>query len=210
MKLKLDLHVHTKRSSDAFIEPGQLAGLCKMKGLDGVAITDHNTLRQDYPEGIIAISGIEVSSKDGHVIGLGLSNSVPRGLSADETIRQIHNQGGVAIIPHPYDMFRSSVRPERLEVRPDGIEVANSSSFFHSITWERAQRFARMSGIPGVGGSDSHIPDTLGRSFTVVETDSGDVRSILDAIKEGAVSPFGGPIKASERFRKLIMSIKSR
>ena len=127
MKLKLDLHVHTSRSTDAFTPPEQLRTICTERGLDGLAITDHNVLAQDLDDELVILPGIEISSRDGHIIGLGLSDAIPRGLSADETIRKIREQNGASIIPHPYDLFRSSVRPHLLTVRPDAIEVINSS-----------------------------------------------------------------------------------
>ena len=210
MKLKLDLHIHTTRSHDAFTEPSQLASLSKARGLDGLAITDHNTPVRDTPDGLVVVPGIEVSSKQGHVIGLGVSAPVARGLSADQTIDEIRRLGGVAIIPHPYDLFRSSVRPDQLKVRPDAIEVVNSSSFLHSVTWKRAREFAEKAELPEVAGSDSHIPQTLGRAFTLVETDSSDADSILDAIRKGSVSPAGRPIRATERLRKLVLSATRR
>ena len=77
--------------------------ICRDRGLDGLAITDHNTLAHDLGEDMVILPGIEISSRDGHVIGLGVSETIPRGLSADETIRRIRGQNGVSIIPHPYD-----------------------------------------------------------------------------------------------------------
>lgn len=205
MKLKLDLHVHTTNSRDAFTKLEELASLCKTKGLDGVAITDHNKLCHEIPGELTAIRGMEISSIDGHVIGLGLTGPVMKGLSADETIREIHRLKGLAIIPHPYDMFRSSVNPELLRVRPDAVEVVNASSLIHKLSWEKARSYARAMRIPPVAGSDSHIPQTVGSAYTLVENDSDDPTSILDAIKAGSVSPVEGTIHLSHRFRKLLL-----
>src|SRR3989442_1340409 len=130
------------RSNDAVTSPKQLATICRDRGLDGLAITDHNVLAVDSSKEVVFLPGIEISTRDGHIIGLGLSEAVPRGLSADETIQRIKELQGVSIIPHPYDLLRSSVRPHNLAVRPDAIEVINSSSFLHSLTWKRARKFA--------------------------------------------------------------------
>jgi len=203
LKLKLDLHVHTNRSSDAFTSPEQLAFICRDRGLDGLAITDHNVLALDSSGEVVFLRGIEISTLDGHIIGLGLSETVPRGLSADATLQRIKDLHGVSIIPHPYDLLRSSVRPHTLTVRPDAIEVINSSSFLHSVSWKRARKFAERENYPMTGGSDSHIPETIGRAYTEVETPSKDIESVLAALKSGQVNPVGGPIRASERIRKM-------
>jgi len=206
LKLKLDLHVHTNRSSDAFTSPKQLANICRNRGLDGLAITDHNVLAVDSSDELLILPGIEISTRDGHLIGVGLSETVPRGLSADETLRRIKALHGVSIVPHPYDLLRSSVRPHTLEVRPDAIEVINSSSFLHSVTWKRARKFAEKQNYPMTAGSDSHIPETIGRAYTEVESPSKDTASVLAALKSGLVTPVGRPIRASERVRKMFHS----
>jgi len=203
LKLKLDLHVHTNRSSDAFTPPERLANICRDRGLDGLAITDHNVLASDLSEELVILPGIEISTRDGHVIGLGISEAVPRRLSADETIRRIQDLNGISIIPHPYDLFRSSVRPHLLTVRPDAIEVINSSSFLHSITWKRARKFAEKENYPMTAGSDSHIPQTIGRAYTEVESESRETRSVLASLRSGSVSPVGSTVRATERFRKM-------
>ncbi len=202
MKLRLDLHVHTNRSSDARTPPELIPKLVRERGLDGLAITDHNILSHDSSSEIVILPGMEVSSSDGHIIGLGVSEPVSRGLSGDETIRTIREFGGVSIIVHPYDLLRSAVRPHLLEERPDLIEVINSSSFLHTISWRRARKFAHNGGFPTTAGSDSHIPETLGRAYTEIECDSMDPQSILAALKAGRTVPRGTVIGYRERLRK--------
>ena len=203
MKLRLDLHVHTSNSRDAHTTPGQVASLCKAAGLDGLAITDHNFLSTITSDDVIIIPGIEVSTSDGHLLGLGVSRAIPRGLSADESIAQIHDAGGVAIVAHPYDLLRSSITPERLSLRPDAIEAVNSASFLHSISWGKAERFAKLHKLPRTGGSDSHIPETLGRAYTIIDADSKETSTILAAIRNGNIQPEGVPIGLRDRVRKL-------
>ncbi len=210
MKLKLDLHVHTTRSTDAFTQIGQLARLCTKAGIDGLAVTDHNVAAVDLQDGILVVPGIEVSCKNGHVIGLGISTRIPRGLTADDTIRKIQDLGGLAVIPHPYDLWRSSVKPDLLTVRPDAVEVVNSASLFHSVAWKRAREFAVKEGLSVVAGSDSHIPQTLGRAFTEIQSYSQDVKSILEAIKNGFAVPNGRPVTAGHRIRKLVLQAMTR
>lgn len=195
--------MHTTNSKDAYTRPDQIVQLSKRAGLDGIAITDHNIPSSLTSREVLIIQGIEVSTQDGHVIGLGLSSSIPRGLPADETIEKIRDNGGVSVIPHPYDFLRSSVRPERLASKPDAIEVLNSASFLHSITWKRANNFATKKGLPRTAGSDSHIPETLGRAFTVVEANRFDASAVLEAIRSGFTQPEGRPITFPQRMRKI-------
>ena len=100
--LKIDMHVHTVRSKDAHTKVEDLPDIIERKGLDGVAITEHDNFDPPRVEALI-LPGIEVSTCDGHVIGLGIGEAVPAGLSADETIARIHKLGGIAIVPHPFD-----------------------------------------------------------------------------------------------------------
>lgn len=203
MKLKLDLHVHTEKSSDAFTTQEELVTRVRMAELDGVAITDHNILATTGSSGITTIPGIEISSRDGHIIALGIRSPIVRDLSANETLQQIREQGGVSIIAHPYDLFRSAIRPDRLSVMPDAVEVVNSASLLHSFTWKKAKAYAEKNQLPQTAGSDSHVPETIGKAFTTIECNSTNVSSILDAIKNGFTSPYGRPYKFRDRVRKL-------
>ena len=208
MKLKLDLHVHTNRSPDGSTPPEDLPAVAKQRGLDGYAITDHNILSSDSNNELLILPGVEISTSDGHVIGLGISEIIPRGLSADETIRRIRDSRGVSIVAHPYDLLRSAVKPHLLHERPDMIEVINSASFLHSYSWTRARRFAEQGKYPMTGGSDSHIPDTLGRAYTEIESESRDVSSVIASLRAGRVSPFGRAVGMRERLRKRFYTIR--
>jgi predicted metal-dependent phosphoesterase TrpH len=202
--LKLDLHVHTNKSSDAYTRLDQLLPNIRRSGLDGLAITDHNILSTDTIEKALIIPGIETSSRDGHIIGIGVPNLVPRGLSADETIQRIRQLGGVSIVAHPYDMYRSAINPEKLTVMPDAIEVINSASMFHSITWKKAREFAERNHLPQTAGSDSHIPETIGKAYTTIDCEDITIASVLDGIKNGSTTPNGLPYTLGDRMRKLI------
>jgi predicted metal-dependent phosphoesterase TrpH len=202
LKLKLDLHVHTDRSSDGHTKIDELVPNIRRASLDGLAITDHNILSVDTLEGALIIPGTEISSRDGHIIGLGIPSPVPRGLSGDETIREIRRLGGVSIVVHPYDLFRSAVKPDLLTTMPDAVEVVNSGSILHSMTWKRARAFAQQHQLPMTAGSDSHIPETIGNAFTIIECESLTVGSVLNAIRKGATTAQGRANTLGERLRK--------
>lgn len=200
--LKFDLHVHTVRSPDAHTRIEDLPSIIKAKGLDGIAVTEHNNFDPPSFSDVIILSGIEVSSRDGHVIGLGVREKIPRGLSADETIQRIHDQGGVAIIPHPHDPVSECVRIRELKMRPDAVEVINADAlFFHLSQW-LARRDARKFKLPEVAGSDSHIPQTIGDSYTIIQSFTRRVEDTIEAIRKGAVSPEGHATSVANKLRK--------
>lgn len=190
MNLKLDLHMHTKYSPDGFMEVGELICRAKERGLSGVAITDHDCCdalleaseigkRGDF----LVIPGIEVKSKHGDILGLGITEVVERRLSARETVKKIHDLGGLAIAAHPYSLVfhPSGVRGEVKSAGFDAIEVFNSRTYFSN---GMAFRVAKDAGIPMTASSDSHLLGEIGNSYTVVDCKC-EVGSVLDEIRAG-------------------------
>ncbi|MEM3550826.1 MAG: PHP domain-containing protein, partial [Candidatus Bathyarchaeia archaeon] len=115
MKVKIDLHVHTCYSYDGLTTPEELILYGKKGGLDGLAITDHDRVdmalkiakeTRDY----VVIPGIEISCLNGHVIGLNVQEVIPKGLSIEETVERIHEQGGLAIACHPKAFFKANIK----------------------------------------------------------------------------------------------------
>jgi predicted metal-dependent phosphoesterase TrpH len=201
--LKLDLHVHTVRSYDGHTRIQDLPKIIKAKRLDGLAVTEHD--RFDPPEfdDVLILPGIEVSSRDGHVIGLGVHEAIPARLPADETIQRIHQQGGIAIIPHPYDPVCECVKLARLNNRPDAVETLNADALsFHVSNW-LARRDAEKFNLPQVGGSDSHIPESIGDAYTMVDAQSHGLEEALEAIRAGRVRPEGHATSVANKLHKL-------
>src|SRR5205807_367734 len=87
--------------------------------------------------------------------------------------------------------------------RPDATAEIKFSTFLRSVTWNRARKFAEKETYPMTAGSDSHIPQTIGRAYTEVECRSKDTGSVLATLRAGSVSPVGRPVRATERLRKL-------
>jgi len=208
MKLKIDLHVHTAGSSDAFTDPEQLSFILKEKALDGAAITDHDAFTDVAASEAILVPGIEVSSREGHIIGLGVSGPIARGKPADETISMIHQAGGAAIVPHPFDPVSPCLSPSKLRSRPDAIEVINSDALFFRVNTMLARRAAKRLRLPMVAGSDSHIPETVGDAYTLIDCNSREVEEILEAIKAGSVQPAGGPSSPGKKLLKLARTLR--
>ncbi|MCI2975973.1 MAG: hypothetical protein MP439_07840 [Ferrimicrobium sp.] len=169
---RLDLHTHTYRSGDAKTSFAEYAAGAET--IDLVALTDHhdimagNALRATY--GLDTITGEEINSGQGEVIGLYLTSLIPRGLGLSETCRRIHTQGGLVYVPHPTDTVRHGIGVERLadlcqEQLVDIVEVGNSKSVKVD---HRAEAIANHFGLPVVASSDAHVGEAIGSSFTTI------------------------------------------
>ena len=170
---KADLHVHTRYSTDSISSPEKVVQRCLEIGINCLAVTDHDTISGALEVKRIApftvIIGEEVLTSCGEIIGLFLTEEIPRRLSPEETVARIKAQGGLVCIPHPFDRFRphSRLRRNALEkVMPDIdlIEVFNSRTILPQDS-ARALQFAQTHGLPGTVGSDAHVVREIGRSF---------------------------------------------
>ena len=193
-KLKVDMHTHSEYSPDSRTPLASQAAAIKAAGLDVVCATDHNTIDgalrlRELADGFRVIVGEEVSSRDGEIIGLFLDKAVPRGLSAEETIARIRDQGGLVSVPHPFSRnrrfhLRRSVL-ERVWKDIDCIEVFNAREAFTQDN-VRAAAFAREKGLPGAVGSDAHRASEIGRAWVEVEDFVGR-DDFIAALREGSV-----------------------
>jgi predicted metal-dependent phosphoesterase TrpH len=167
----IDLHTHSTYS-DGSDTPSVLARRAREAGLHAIALTDHNSLSNAIPLQRLApfpvIVGEEIKTTEGEIIGLFLTDEIPRGMSPEATVEAIHQQGGVVYIPHPFDRVRRSVlRTEALmEIldQVDVIETYNSRISFPGDVLT-AIRFAEKHGKLKGAGSDSHVFWELGNSF---------------------------------------------
>lgn len=208
IQLKIDLHVHTMHSGDSSTSVAEAIEWGKRRNLDGIAITDHNTVEaaREIPRlgsGFTVILGEEVDTQQGHLIALGIDERIPRDLPFSEALKMIRERGGLAIVPHPLDSLRGGVGFEIIRsFIPDGIEVANSHSLFFNSAKSRASRLAQDLNVACVGGSDAHLPETIGDSYTVVSCRKRSQGSILMSIREGRTQAVGAPTKFSTALRR--------
>ena len=159
----LDLHIHSNYSLDTLAKPEKILHAAKRKGLDGVAITDHNTIKGGLEIeriarelGMIGIAGVEVYTDSGDIIGLFVNEEIESRDSLS-VIDFIHSQGGIAILPHP---FRKHDLNDELLKRIDLIEVFNARS--DALQNEKALELAKKLGKPGISGSDAHFYSEVG------------------------------------------------
>lgn len=184
MLIKADLHVHTNCSSDSLITLDELVFYSKKAGLNAVAVTDHNRIdcslqlaeRQDF----LVIPGLEISSSDGHLVALNVKQLIPRGLSAKETIKRIHEAGGIAVACHPYAWFKDSLGSHVFDGF-DAVETVNANSFPFRSCSSKAAKVAQQLNLPCVGGTDAHYGPAIGCGYTVIEAEPT-LSSIIKAI----------------------------
>ncbi len=193
--MEIELHAHTHHSRgekipvEAFMSPTELVREAKRLRLDAVAITDHSTtdgwkeaLEAGKRYNIIVIPGIEIETKEGHLIGLALNEQIPDNLSVEETVERIREQGGLSVAPHPYDLRRKGIRDNF--VKADAVEIFDSINI-DRISNTIAEKRARKAGKPMVVGSDAHSIEMLGRSINRV--DAHDLDSAIREIRAGRV-----------------------
>src|SRR4030067_1045052 len=187
MQVKADLHVHTTYSSDSVITPEALVFYAKKRGLTAIAVTDHNQVegaRKIAAEtDFLIIPGTEVSSRDGHIVGLNVNEIIPKYLSSDETVGRIHRACGIAIACHPYALFKGSIG-RFVTAKFDAVETINASSFPFRSASLGAEKLAKRFSLPRVAGTDAHIGPVIGCAYTIIESEPN-VEAILNAIVKG-------------------------
>jgi len=209
LKLKLDLHIHSVYSPDSLNTIDDIVKGIKLKGLQGYALADHDTI-SGHSEALgkkadlIFIPAMEISAKNCHVLAYDPNEPIPRGLSLEETVDRIHEQGAIAVLAHPFGIPRNwiSVRDVKA-TKLDAMEVANAAQVPYKYIMKLNRNLAESMGLPETGGSDSHLPSTIGRAFTIVDSPSTEVEDVIKSIREGRTEVEGSGTGFFERLKKL-------
>jgi predicted metal-dependent phosphoesterase TrpH len=215
MQINADLHVHSTYSKDSLISPKELVYYAKKRGLNAVAVTDHNQLNGAYKiakeTDFLIIPGMEISSSDGHIVALNVSELIPKGLSAIETVERIHRAGGVAIACHPYAFFKGCLR-ENVVAAFDAVEVINARAFPFKRSVKKAEETAKNLGLSRVAGTDAHYGPQIGYAYTAIEAAEPSVEAITKAIVNGDCQPYGQPVpvivNVEQQFQRLKRMVK--
>jgi glycosyltransferase involved in cell wall biosynthesis len=192
--IDVDLHMHTDHSYDCATPVEVLLAEARARGLGAVAITDHNEISgaleaQAKADGVKVIVGEEVKTGgQGEVIGLFLSEKIPKGLTLAATIAEIKRQGGLVYVPHPFDRMHSV--PDYEHLLPvlddvDAIEVFNPRIAIAEFN-EEAVRFAAKYRITAGAGSDAHVPQGLG-SVRIRMRDFDGPEEFLQSLREADI-----------------------
>ncbi|MDH5754771.1 MAG: CehA/McbA family metallohydrolase [Candidatus Bathyarchaeota archaeon] len=212
MQLKIDLHIHTHYSHDSLITPEELVFYAKKRGLDGVAVTDHDrldgALKIAKETDFLIIPGMEISSLNGHVIGLNLQEPIPSKLSVNETVDKIHESDGIAVACHPVTSFKGSLG-RHINSKFDAVEVINSSAIPFNYSVRRSREIASRLGISCVAGSDAHYGPEIGYAYTLVDAEL-EVDEIVKAISNGLCLPFGRAIPLKTMLKKELLLLKRK
>src|SRR3989338_287880 len=209
-----DLHSHTKYSPCSNLDPKLVLKLAKKRGLNGIAITDHNEIKAAYQisklnkdKDFEVILGSELSVNGGHMTALYI-NELPKELDFLSVVDSVRSQGGLLILAHPYDLSRKHFDDNFiLQNRKhfDAVEVFNSREIFNVFN-KKALQFHLRYDITPVGGSDSHFSFEVARTKTFF---SGDLFKSIKTNKTfvSGTNFYGLPGHVFTRIHKLLRPI---
>lgn len=194
-EVRLDLHSHSRHSPDSRLDPKEMVRVARSRGLDGLAITDHNAVEgsksaweQVRDDDFLVIRGVEVSTRDGHVLAYGVDAAPARDQGVVETVEEVARLGGIAVAAHPYRFWSGLGEDRTVAATFPAYETLNARTSPRGNG--RAAALARAKGVGGTGGSDAHFLDELGRSATVFP-DASSEAEVLEALAKGRSSPKG-------------------
>ncbi len=177
---QVELHSHSLWSKDCVVAFETIIRTCAQRGVDRIAITDHNTadgaiaMQKIAPD--LVIVGEEIMTDRGEILGYFMQESIPAGLTPDETIRRLRDQGAAISVSHPFDRLRKGAWHEAdlLEIidQVDAIEVFNSRCLFAEDN-TKANQFAEKHNLTGTVGSDAHTRIEYGRALNKMQPFEG-------------------------------------
>ncbi len=176
MTWRVELHAHTYYSKDCLLKPAAIIETCRAQGIDKLVVTDHNAitgalrLKEMAPE--LVIVGEEVMTSAGELLAFFVHEWIPPGLTPQETIARLREQGAFISVSHPFDRLRHGAWREAalLEIihQVDALEVFNARCIFNAdnaAALAVAQRHGKLKTV----GSDSHTAREIGRALVEIE-----------------------------------------
>ena len=194
----MDSHIHSEYSPDSKSKLKDIFKIAKDKNIDIIGISDHNTVEGSKEaqkltknDDLLVIPSIEISALEGHIIGFGCEENIKRDLQAAETIDLIHDQGGLAIIPHPYCFYRHGLlcKADYKELKIDAIETRNAR-FIIGYCNNKAKKLSKKEKLPALGASDAHYYKFVGDCYSKIDCEK-DIDSVLKSIKKAKVEALG-------------------
>jgi predicted metal-dependent phosphoesterase TrpH len=172
----------------------KIVSRCQEVGINCIAICDHGTaegalkMREISPFPVIVAE--EILTPHGEIMGMFLEETIPSGLSVEQTISRIRAQGGLVCIPHPFDIFRgSALRSNTLEEIAEQIDILEvlNSRYILGRSSTKALAFALKYGIAQSAGSDAHTPHEIGNAYVEMPEFNGR-DDFLEALEKGKIS----------------------
>ncbi|MBC7115312.1 MAG: hypothetical protein PWR13_407 [Archaeoglobi archaeon] len=203
---RFDLHVHTEYSYDCTASLKDVLKFAKKRGLRGIAITDHDTIkgalkaRKEERE-LIVIPGAEISTDRGHLLALGIEEEI-KSRALQDVMEEIHEMGGICVVPHPFYRLHHGIGeiPEGV----DGVETFNSR-FLIGVNNAKARKLAEMLKIGQTGGSDAHSAECVGFGYTLSSSED-----VLEEIRKGLTSSGGRRTPLSVYARASLNNMKKK
>jgi predicted metal-dependent phosphoesterase TrpH len=206
--VRIDLHVHSHRSPDATVPVAQFVRQARSAGLNGFALTDHNTVRghvelreliPQHPD-LVLLPGVEVSTIEGHLLAYGVTEAPPRMRPLAETITWVRERGGEAVPAHPFRWNHGIGRRMAESAPVFALEVTNGHNSPRAN--RAAARVAEARHLGTTGGSDAHELRHLGRAFTDFPEGASSADDLLEAIRRR--TSLAGGIGASRAERAML------
>jgi predicted metal-dependent phosphoesterase TrpH len=191
MQSRADIHVHTRYSGfgrlgflrfpESVADPCDVVKNAQAMGLRVVCITDHNSIEgavkakecsKDYPD-VDVVVGEEITTLDGELIGLYLTEEIPAGLPVQETIDRIRAQNGLVVAPHPFSLHCPSLGDKIDTLDIDAIEIINAGHV-DGYANRKAQSYENHGRWAIVGGSDSHSLNTIAYAYTLFDGENAE------------------------------------
>jgi predicted metal-dependent phosphoesterase TrpH len=197
--ISIDFHSHTNMSKDSLTAPERLVAVARRKCLDHVVVTDHNSIAGALAAQVLnpdlVIVGEEIKTTCGEILAAYVTEEIPRGLSPQETIGRLRDQGAFISVSHPFDSRSGAWQLPDLQAiahQVDAIEVFNARILKPDAN-TLAQEFALANDLPGTAGSDAHAAFELGKAFLMLPQFDGPdgLRRVIQAGQvKGRLSPF--------------------
>ncbi|MGA7476787.1 MAG: CehA/McbA family metallohydrolase [Thermoplasmata archaeon] len=196
-RVRLDLHVHSRNSPDSSLSVETIASGLASVGLNGFALTDHNTVaghaelavvQARFPE-LVLVPGVEVSTLEGHLLVYGVSEAPPSQRPVVETVEWVRDHRGVSVLSHPFRRAHGVGGAVAESARVNAVETVNGHNSPGAN--RKAAAVAKRRGLGATGGSDVHALFDLGRAYTEFPEGTAGADAVLRSIREGTQTAGG-------------------
>jgi hypothetical protein len=202
--MKIDFHIHTHFSKCSELDPKKAVSIAEEKGLDVIALINHDIKPKKFKgtKKVKVIPGVEVSTKEGHLLVINTTQEFRKGIKAQEVIDKARNDA-LIIIPHPFDFFRKGIGGSIKELNNYHAIELNARCLFQRIN-KKTRAFAKKNKIPLIAGSDAHFPGEIGNAYTIVNAQT--IKQAIKKIKQGKTRCY---IRKRPSYNKLKYFFKS-